>query len=105
MSYIPSNSRMGQATLDFGYAGGGEGDTATVTVPATWANQNSVIICQVGSLATADHDPEDAGIEQITARALNIVSGEGFDIQAGAAEGTFGQYIVMYQGLISRNPT
>lgn len=105
MSYIPSNTRMGQAVLDFGFVPSVEGDVASVSVAAPWVNQNSVVICQIGSLASDDHDIEDASIEGIAARASNIVTGVSFDIIAYAPQGTWGKYTVMYQGLISRNPS
>lgn len=97
----PSNTRMGQAILDFGSAA--EGDTATVTVLASWVQSTSIIICQVGAVTTADHDGEDPVVEAIQARAINIVPGVSFDIEAYAPSGTWGQYVVIYQGLISRS--
>lgn len=103
--FTPSNTRMGQTTLDFGFSGGGEGDTAAATISATWVASTSIIICQIGAVATADHDPEDAVIESIQARAINIIPGVSFDIEALAPGGTWGRYVALYQGLISRSST
>lgn len=98
-----SNTRMGQGTVDFG---GAEGDTASVTIAATWIQTTSIVLANAAALATADHDPEDAVIEGIQAKVINIIPGVSFDIEAYAPLGSFGQYIVTYQGLISRsNPT
>lgn len=100
MSYSVQQQRMGQATIDFGFASGGEGDTASITVPVTWVTSTSIIICQVGQAPTADHDSEDPVIESIQARAINLIPGVSFDIEAYAPAGTWGQYIVLYSGLI-----
>jgi hypothetical protein len=83
-----------QATVDFGFTTGNEGDVATVTVTATWVTATSIIVCAPAGIATTDHDPEDYVIEGITAYPINIVAGVGFDIIAGARENTFGTYVI-----------
>ncbi len=86
------NSATGE--VDFGFSSGEEGDIATVTIAATWANSANPIICSPSAIATADHDPEDYAAEGITAYATNIVNGVGFDIIARAPFGTWGRYNV-----------
>lgn len=83
-----------QATVDFGYAAGGEGDTATVTVAAAWVDAGAIIICAPAMETTADHDPDDALIESILPRATNIVPGVSFDIEAYAQNGSWGRYVI-----------
>lgn len=97
MSYAVQMNRMGTAVLDFGTA---EHDTAIATISVTWVTAASIIICQVGTVTTADHDSEDPAIEAIQARAINIVSGVSFDIMAYAPGGSWGQYVVGYSGLL-----
>lgn len=83
-----------QATVDFGFATGNEGDIASVTVTATWVTATSIIVCTPAGVTTADHDPEDYVIEGIAAYPINIVAGTGFDIVAGARSNTFGNYVI-----------
>ncbi len=99
-SLLPSTSgNFEQALIDFGHeVGGGEGDTAVVTVPATWVTATSIILCNFPAKASVDHDPEDAVIEDLTASAGNIVPGVNFDITAYAPEGTWGRYYVNTTG-------
>jgi hypothetical protein len=83
-----------QGTVNFGFPTGSEGDTATVTVAAPWVTPTSTIVCMPAGVATADHDPEDATVEGISAVVTNIVAGTGFDIEATAPNGTWGQYVI-----------
>lgn len=83
-----------QATVDFGYPSGGEGDTATVTVPAAWVDAGATIICTPAMVATPDHDPDDALVETIISRATNIIPGVSFDIDAYAQNGSWGRYVI-----------
>lgn len=83
-----------QATIDFGHSGGGETDSATVTVPATWVTTNSTILCQPAVAATPDHDPLDVVIERVTAYPSNLVPGVSFDIVAYAPHETWGRYLI-----------
>jgi hypothetical protein len=102
LSVQQSQSKMGQASVDFGYESGqGEGDTATVTIPATWVTTGSAITVQVGAIPSTNHDYEDAVIEGIQARAVNIVPGVSFDVEAYAPSGTWGQYNLMWQALVT----
>lgn len=98
-----SNTRMGQVNVDFGFASGGEGDTAFSTVAATWVQATSIVLAQAAATATADHDPEDAVVEGLVAAVTNIIPGVSFDILAYAPFGTWGQYTFLYQGLIVRS--
>lgn len=103
MSYVPQNTRMSTAEVDFGFeAGGGEGDTATVTVAANWVSTNSIIQVQPSGIASADHDPEDGLYEEVSAIPVNIVPGVSFDILAYAPNGTWGRYEMSYIALIRR---
>lgn len=83
-----------QSEVDFGFASGGEGDVARVTVAASWVDADTLIACVPAAAATADHDPEDAVLEQIQAYATNIVPGASFDIEAVAPEGSWGRYLI-----------
>lgn len=101
-----SNSRMGQVDLNFGSAVGQEGNVAIATVTGTtWVQSASVIVVQSAATATANHDPEDAVIEDIEARALNIVPGVSFDIEAHAPSGAWGTYTFIYLAQLSRTAT
>ena|SRR5271168_1076180 len=95
-SPVPGN--FVQALLDFGFSAGGQGDTATVTVAATWVTSLSIIICGFPAQASPDHDPDDAALEDLTASAGNIVPGVSFDIFAYAPNGTWGRYYVNATG-------
>jgi hypothetical protein len=99
-SLLPSSSgNFVQVLIDFGHeVGGGEGDTATVTVAAAWVTATSIILCNFPAIASPDHDPEDAVIEDLTASAGNIVPGVSFDITAYAPNGTWGRYYVNATG-------
>ena len=85
--------------VDFGYATGGEGNFATVTVAAPWVTPTSTIICSPLSTATADHAPDDYALEGLKAYATNIVNGVGFDIVAVADYATWGKYNVQAIGV------
>lgn len=98
-AYTPGGGpNLATATVDFGFAAGNEGDTVVVTVPAAWVTVNSKIVCQVASVATADHDPDDAAVEGIFALAQNIVAGVSFDILAVAPNNTWGRYTIFAWG-------
>jgi hypothetical protein len=90
-----------QATVNFGGPTGGvEETTAVVTVTGqAWVTPSSIILCSVFAGTTADHDPEDAVVEQLTAYAANIVAGTGFDIYVSAPEGAWGRYLVNASGV------
>lgn len=96
----PTVNRMGSAIIDFGPSGADEDTTASVTVSATWVQANSIIVCQASGIATSDHDPEDAVVENTGFRALNIVPSVSFDIEGYAPNGTWGQYQVNYSGVL-----
>lgn len=83
-----------QATVDFGFPTGGEGDVAVVTVAALWVQAESIIVCSPAGVSTADHDPQDAVAEGITAQATNVVQGVSFDVQAEAPNGSWGRYVI-----------
>jgi hypothetical protein len=88
-----------QATVDFGFATGQEGDIATVTVSATWVLATSIITVAPYAYVTADHDPEDYAAESITAYAANFATGVGFDIIARAPNNSWGRYVINAMGV------
>lgn len=91
-----------QVQVDFGFASGNEGDSATATVTGqTWVTASSIIECVAAGKATADHDPDDVWAERIVAYATNLVAGTGFDVVATSAnEGgrTWGKYYINCTG-------
>jgi hypothetical protein len=94
---IGGPSNLAQATVNFGYSG--EDYNATVTVSAGWVTSSSKILCNVAALATSDHDPEDAVVEDIQAHATNLNPGNSFDIECYAPNGSWGAYLVNAMGL------
>lgn len=94
-------------TVDFANPTGGEQElSGTTTVAASWVTSSTVLTCAIlsvdstGYLGTSlDHDPEDSIVEGITAYALNIVPGVSFDVQAYAANNSWGRYTVNVTGL------
>lgn len=95
LNTLPASQR---GTADFGYANGGEGDTAIVTFSAPWVHASSVVICQIGDSCDPDHDDEDAVVEGITAHAVNIVPGVQFDVMVYAPLGSWGRYRIFILG-------
>lgn len=87
-----------RALVDFGFASGGEGDLASVTVPASWVQANSVISCTPSSLQTSDHDTIDAILDRLIAISTNIIPGVSFDIFVTALNGTWGRYYLDASG-------
>lgn len=77
--------------VDFGAAISSTEATTTVTGQA-WVTASSRILVTAGGEATADHDPEDALIEGVTAIATNLVAGVGFDVIAHSPDGSSGTY-------------
>lgn len=94
LNQISNNTRVMQATVDFGFSTGNEGDTATVTVNTTWVTSSSQISCLAYGGTTTDHDPDDPVVEGIVAYAQNIVVGVSFDIVAYAPQNTWGKYLI-----------
>lgn len=92
---------VGECEVDFGFASGGEGDTASVVVAADWVTSGSVIVCQPCLCNGPDHGAEDPAVENISARASKIIPGVSFEILASAPTGTWGRYriaVVGYSG-------
>jgi hypothetical protein len=87
----------GTATVEVDF--GSAGDVATASVSATWVTASTILICQVAGTSTADHDIEDALLEQITAHAYSINAGVGFSVRAHAPNGTWGRYNINIVGL------
>lgn len=88
-----------QALVDFGFASGGQGDTAIVTVAAPWVRAASIVTCTVDTKVTPDHSGEDAIVEELKAYPSNLVPGVGLDIMAVAPNGTWGRYYVNASGV------
>jgi len=94
---VGGGANIGSATVDFG---ANDDTTATVTVTGqSWVGAGSIILCTPSGAATADHDPEDYVLEQISAVAINKVAGTGFDILVHAPEGTHGTYVINFMGV------
>src|SRR5271166_2577591 len=85
---------MNELVLDFGYADGGEGDTAVTAVSATWVDASSVIVCSLYGIdgGTPDHDSDDPVVEGLQVYVTDIVPGVGFNLKAYAPQGTWGRY-------------
>ncbi len=77
--------------VDFGAAISSTEATTTVTGQA-WVTASSRILVSASGESTADHDPEDALIEGVTAIATNLVAGVGFDVIAHSPDGSSGTY-------------
>ena len=88
----------GSAEVNFGLLTSGQEGNAEVTVSNTAVTSGQIILCSPAAVATADHDPEDAMLEGLTAYAGNIVDGVGFTIYVRAPQGTFGRYQINYLG-------
>ena len=84
----------GTAEVDFGafVSVAAEQSFTSVVVAAAWVAADDVIVASPMAVATADHDPEDYGLEQVTATVGNIDPGVSFTIYASAPNGTWGRY-------------
>lgn len=87
-----------RGTVDFGFATSGEGDTASISFAAPWVKSSSVIACQIGDSCDPDHDSDDAVVENLLARAINIIPSVSFDVAVSAPQGTWGRYRVLAMG-------
>ncbi len=87
--------RTVEVIADFGFP---RGTFTRVPVAATWVNSSSRLNVILSGEATADHDPEDYVLEEISAMATNIQNGTGFDLLVRAPNGTHGQYKLFVQG-------
>ncbi len=81
-------------TLDFG---AGDELAVTVITGQSWVTAASVITATAGA-ATADHDPEDAILEEMRISLGDLVVGDGFTVYGHAPYGTWGQYKVNCAG-------
>lgn len=80
-----------QVTVDFGHRDDPyEESHATATVAAPWVQADTIITVVPSGTANADHDPEDAAVEDLSAYATNRVPGVGFDVIVSAPHGTWG---------------
>lgn len=82
------------ATVDFGYASGGEGCDAHAVVAAPWVSATTVLVAAPAAAATPDHDPDDAWVEGVTASAGAPVAGVGFTVHATAPGNSWGRYLI-----------
>lgn len=99
MAYLPFGNSI-QVQVDFGFASGGEGDTASATMAANWVSNNSKFSCSAIGKITADHDIEDPLVEGLNAYVTNIIPGVSFDVQAYSPNNTWGRYLI---GVIGTN--
>lgn len=93
---IPSAGHTVTTEVNFGVGNyGPEYDSVTVTITGqTWVTSSSIVQAWVAMEATADHDPEDIWLENLTAYVGNIIAGQGFDITVRAPCNTWGRYKV-----------
>jgi hypothetical protein len=83
-----------QVEVDFGHAGGGEETLMTTAVAAPWVAEGTWLVCSPAGESTDDHDPFDAALDGVSAYAANVQPGVGFDLVVGAANGTWGRYLI-----------
>lgn len=86
------------AEVNFGFPAGGEDFIATTTVPVNWVASGAALFCTPAAMSSADHDPEDAAVEGISAYVSTIRAGVSFDIVATAPRGTWGRYKITVVG-------
>lgn len=93
---IPFSARgnLVRVPIDFGFIPNFQETSTTVTQAATWVTANSIIICQAQNDSSGDHEPEEAVLDGLSARAINLVPGVSFDVICYASEGTWGRYQV-----------
>ena len=89
---LPLPFSVSPVTLNFGHATSLEDYDAVAEVSAPWATAASRIVCTPTGIATADHDPDDYVVENVSAIAVSIVPGAGFIVHATAPGGTWGRY-------------
>jgi hypothetical protein len=77
-------------TLAGASGGGGSGNAERVEVD--FGAGSNYTEATVPAPSTADHDPEDALLEGITAAVLSITNGVSFKIGVSAPDGTWGRY-------------
>ena len=86
-----------QATVDFANITGlVEGDTASVTIAATWVTASTIFNCTVMG-GTSQHDLEDPMVEGIVAYVTTVTPGTSFVVEAYAPSGSWGQYLINVQ--------
>jgi hypothetical protein len=88
--------KSGQATVDFGFSTGNEGDTASVIILSPFVSINSIITCSPSVVATADHLASEGILEGLVASAGNITASTGFEIVVIAPQNTWGRYAINY---------
>ena len=90
--------RTGSATVDFG-SPREDGFASVAVTGQTWVTSDAIIHAKVAAVTTADHDPDDVSCESLTASVGTIVVGDGFTINVGAPNGTWGTYTVQWMGV------
>lgn len=93
---VPFSARgnLVRVPIDFGFIPDFQETSVTATQSAAWVTANSVITCQVQNDSSGDHEPEDAALDGLNARAINLVPGVSFDVICYAPEGAWGRYQV-----------
>lgn len=92
MSYRPETLAGGAIStiVDFGYPNGGEGMSVTQTIADTEVTALSRFVYKFSD--SADHNIEEAVLEQIRPLVLAIVPGVSFDLMVYAPTDTWGTY-------------
>jgi hypothetical protein len=93
-SEVLSGGGLNQQVVQVDFGAKEDGMVVT-TIPAPWVTATTKIIVQPSGTATSDHDPDDYGVEGISAYVSNIVAGIGFDLITHAKNSsntTWGKY-------------
>lgn len=85
--------QMAAVTVDFGHAAGGEESLVVAPVSAPWVTGASILSCLMAGVHPADHDPEDAALDGVSAFVADVQPGVGFNVVASAVHGTWGRYL------------
>lgn len=99
---VPATISSNQVTdiIDFGFASGGETNTVSKTVAASWSLNSLTITASITSSITADHDLEDIGVEGVFITSVsNIIDGVSFDVTVNAINNTWGRYNIIATGV------
>lgn len=94
MVSFSARGNIEHVTVNFGTGIPCEDTTVTTTVNAPWVTAQSKITCYPSATGTADHEADEAAVEGVSAYAVNLVPGVGFDILTWTPQGTWGTYLI-----------